>query len=263
MFVVGTPADKVVFDDLMATVTSYDLDVQLQWHSLEKTNQQTLMQFAKNEQLFIAVIKHTPNLVCRIDDELIKISPNWQSLTKRIVSAGRKSELLLQACKLNQTMNVIDANAGFGHDGLLLAGTGAKVLMIEKQPIIALLLFYEYHIMSQHQNWQKLLGRIQIICDDALLRLPKLQADLVYLDPMFPQHSYQSKVGKHMQVLHTLTCSPDHPEQAMLLQKAKQALTDGGKVVIKRPIGAEYLADCPPIQSFANDAIRFDIYNKS
>lgn len=262
MFVVGASADKVVFDELVALSVLHDLDVQPQWQPLTKISQNALTHFATDERLFIAIIKNAPNLVCRTGNELIKITPNWQSLTKRIVTAGRKSELLLQACKLNQTMSVVDANAGFGHDGLLLASTGAKVLMVEKQPVMALLLFYEYHMMGQHQNWQKLLGRINIVCDDASLRLPQLQADLVYLDPMFPQHSYQSKVGKHMQVLHTLVCSPSHQEQTMLLQQARQALTDDGKAVVKRPVGANFLADCVPIQSFANDAIRFDIYHK-
>ena len=82
------------------------------------------------------------------------MAPEWDKLQRRIVSAGRKSELLLQASKITSDSHVIDATAGFGHDSLILASTGAQVTMLEQQPLIALLLLVEQQRMSALPNWQ-------------------------------------------------------------------------------------------------------------
>ena len=259
MWIVGTQADTEIFKELDAINRAQKLALNLQWHTLPKISQKLLMDFALDKPFFIAIIKGVPTLIYCIDDELIKISPNWQSLTKRIVTAGRKSELLLQACKLVADMTVIDATAGFGHDALILASTGANVLMIEKTPVMALLLFYEHWLMNQHKNWQKLLQRIHIHYGDAT-KLKNPLVDLVYLDPMFPEDSYQAKVGKGMQVLHKMVAAPTQKEQQQLLDWARCALQPSGKLVVKRPLNAPYLANQQPVQSFDNTAIRFDVY---
>ena len=51
--------------------------------------------------------------------------------------------MLLQACKLTDQSQVLDATAGFGHDSLILASTGAQVTMLERNPLMALLLMYD------------------------------------------------------------------------------------------------------------------------
>lgn len=261
MFVVGASSDVAVFETLDGINQDKALGLDLRWHTLEKINQKSLTHFAVIEPLFTAVIKDVPTLVYYDGTELIKLAANWQALTKRIVTAGRKSELLLQASKLTQDMSAIDATAGFGYDGLILASTGARLTLIEQNPLMALLLFYEHQSMKLHKNWQKLLGRIDIMVGDALEWLPKLSdTDLVYLDPMFPQSSYQAKVGKHMQVLHTLVCPPSPNQELALLNTAKQSINKQGKVVVKRPVGSEFLAKCQPVQSYTNDAVRFDVY---
>ena len=146
MFVVGTASDKVVFEQLQTLNALNNLNLSLNWHELEKTNQKTLVNLAVEFRPFIAITRGLPTLLYYASNEdyqnyeLLKITPNWQSLTKRIVTAGRKSELLLQACKLTSEMTAIDCTAGFGHDGLILASTGASVAMIEQNPVMFLLL---------------------------------------------------------------------------------------------------------------------------
>ncbi|WP_248789173.1 class I SAM-dependent methyltransferase, partial [Escherichia coli] len=104
---------------------------------------------------------------------------------------------------------VIDATAGFGHDSLILASTGASVTLLEQQPLMFLLLQLEQQKMVQHRNWQKLMSRLTIYHGDAIALLAKLpKVDRVYLDPMFPADSYKSAVNKHMQMLHTVTTPP-------------------------------------------------------
>ena len=211
----------------------------------------------------------------------LSVAPEWDKLQRRVVSAGRKSELLLQAAKITSDSHVIDATAGFGHDSLILASTGAQVTMLEQQPLMALLLLVEQQRMSALPNWQKLMSRLQIINTDALSYFANLEAgtaidnataiDVIYLDPMFPEDSYQdsktgkgAKVGKHMQALHQLARPPTSDEERQLLSRAqavvKQSTQGQGRVVVKRPQYAPLLADEPASESWHNEAVRFDGY---
>ncbi|MDO4896833.1 MAG: class I SAM-dependent methyltransferase [Moraxella sp.] len=268
VFIVGTDNDKVVFDELAFINKSHALSLMLSYHLLNKPSDKWILSFANDNPNIplIALIKNTPTLIKVDNNAIIKSSLNWQSLTKRIVTAGRKSELILQACKLTPDMSVIDGTAGFGQDSLILASTGADVMMVEKNPVVALLLFYEYQSMTANPNWQKLLSRIQIYYGNFLnanfmATLPKV--DRVYLDPMFPSDSYSAKVGKNMQVLHDLANPPTAHDEMLFLTIAKNQLTNHGKIIIKRPLSAPYLANVMPAYSIGNNAIRFDKYENS
>lgn len=217
----------------------------------------------------------------------LSVAPEWDKLQRRVVSAGRKTELLLQAAKVTADSVVIDATAGFGHDSLILASTGAQVVMLEQQPLIALLLLDEQQRMSTRPNWQKLMARLQIINIDALsyfdsmhnmTETPDLSdnkaIDVIYLDPMFPDDSYQdsktgkgAKVGKHMQALHHLASPPTLIEEQQLLHNAQTLVSNKinenkqqGRVIVKRPQYAPLFAKQTPDDSWQNAAVRFDGY---
>ncbi|UNU73472.1 class I SAM-dependent methyltransferase [Moraxella nasovis] len=263
--VIGTHHDKTIFDKLNLIKNSHDSSLDLSFVALSKLSDKFIMTTINDNPntTIVAIVKNTPTLIKLDNGNLIKSHLNWQSLTKRIVTAGRKSELILQACKLTDGMNVIDGTAGFGHDSLILASTGAKVVLIEQNPLIALLLLFEKQMMNDNPNWQKLLSRITIhhanfLNQDFMIHLPK--ADVIYLDPMFPSDSYTAKVGKNMQVLHELANPPSLDDEMRFLHIAQNQLTDNGKVIVKRPILAPYLANQTPAQSISNDAIRFDKY---
>ena len=265
ILVIGSDNVQAIFDKLQVINNEQMLNLDISLHLLSKLNDKFIGNFIKDNPItpIITIIKNTPTLIKMDNSNIIKSYLNWQSLTKRIVNAGRKSELILQACKLTPNMSLIDGTAGFGYDGLILASTGAKVIMMEKNPIIALLLFYEYQMMSDNPNWQKLLSRITIYHHDFLNKefiktLPNM--DLVYLDPMFPFDSYSSKVNKNMQILHDLANPPSSDDEYLFLQIAQNQLNKDGKIVIKRPISSPYLANKTPVSSVANEAIRFDRY---
>ena len=191
----------------------------------------------------------------------MKVSPHWQSLQQRVVKAGKKTELLLKAMQLQADMCVIDATAGFGHDSLILANTGASVILIEQQPLMYLLLKLEQQKMVQHPNWQKLMSRLTIYQGDASALFATLdKVDRVYLDPMFPAESYKSAVNKNMQILHSLTTPPSMRQEQQLLSTAIQQTTMNGMVVVKRPKSAVFLANQPPDTSLSNEIVRFDCY---
>lgn len=248
----------------------------------EKLNQKRRQQLSETSIQPILLLDEKNKLSWLSDG--LSVAPEWDKLQRRVVSAGRKSELLLQAAKITSDSTVIDATAGFGHDSLILASTGAQVTMLEQQPLMALLLLAEQQRMSTLPNWQKLMSRLQIINVDALSYFAKLQAnaiddikendakvvDVIYLDPMFPEDSYQdsktgkgAKVGKHMQALHQLARPPTSEEELQLLQSAQAIVSQGarqGRVVVKRPQLAPLLANQQPSESWHNEAVRFDGY---
>ncbi len=232
---------------------------------------------AEGEQA--ALLLDNKNKLSLLKDGL-SVAPEWDKLQRRVVSAGRKSELILRAAKISADSQVIDATAGFGHDSLILASTGAQVTMLEQQPLMALLLFSEQQRMSAQPNWQKLMARLTIINTDALSYFAQLQknttdqavaVDVVYLDPMFPEDSYQdsktgkgAKVGKQMQALHHLAHPPTLDEEMALLNKAQAVVADNqegrGRVIVKRPQQAPFLSQQNPDESWHNAAVRFDGY---
>ena len=252
------------------------LDIELFTDKLNQKRRQQLSQTSIQPILLL----DEKNKLSWLSDGL-SVAPEWDKLQRRVVSAGRKSELLLQAAKVTSDSIVIDATAGFGHDSLILASTGAQVIMLEQQPLMALLLLVEQQRMSGLANWQKLMSRLQIINTDALSYFDSLNnvsaadqsklIDVVYLDPMFPENSYQdsktgkgAKVGKHMQALHQLALPPTLDEELQLLQNAQAVVSqDGekqGRVVVKRPQLAPLLARQPVSESWHNEAVRFDGY---
>ena len=265
---------------LQALIAEHKLPIVLKTElSTEKLTQKRRQQLSHSATQPILLLDNKDKLSWLSDG--LSVTPEWDKLQRRVVSAGRKSELLLQAAKITSDSNVIDATAGFGHDSLILGSTGAQVTMLEQQPLMALLLLVEQQRMSALPNWQKLMSRLQIVNIDALSYFEMLKAepmtsdskviDVVYLDPMFPEDSYQdsktgkgAKVGKHMQALHQLASPPTVEEECQLLKSAQsivsQSTQHSGRVVVKRPQQAPFLASQQPSESWHNEAVRFDGY---
>jgi len=87
-------------------------------------------------------------------------------------------------------------------------------------------------------------------------------ADIIYLDPMFPAKKKQAKVKKGMQFLQALL---EPAENSLLLQTALAAANK--RVVVKRPTGAQAIEGSEHWQGqlthVQTDATRFDIYHTS
>ena len=278
LYVNETQASQI--ESLQALIAEHKLPIILTTELVtEKLNQKRRQQLSQIATQPILLLDEKDKLSWLSDG--LSVAPEWDKLQRRVVSAGRKSELLLQAAKLTADSQVIDATAGFGHDSLILASTGAQVIMLEQQPLMALLLLVEQLRMSKLPNWQKLMSRLQVINTDALTYFARFNnylgadneqaIDVIYLDPMFPEDSYQdsktgkgAKVGKHMQALHQLAHPPTLDEEQQLLQSAQAVVSQNGqkqgRVIVKRPQFAPLLADQQPSESWNNEAVRFDGY---
>ena len=273
-------SQQIQIESLKALIAEHKLPIVLETEqSIEKLTQKRRQQLSQTSTQPILLLDDK-NALSWLSNGL-SVAPEWDKLQRRIVSAGRKSELLLQAAKITSDSKVIDATAGFGHDSLILASTGAQVVMLEQQPLMAMLLLVEQQRMSTVANWQKLMSRLQIINTDALSYFASVNSapisesnravDVVYLDPMFPEDSYQdsktgkgAKVGKHMQALHQLAHPPTLDEEKQLLQSALAVVghneQTSGRVVVKRPQFAPQLAHQSPSECWHNEAVRFDGY---
>ncbi len=88
--------------------------------------------------------------------------------------------------------------------------------------------------------------------------LPKIQPDMIYLDPMFPARTKSGLVKKKAQILQIL----EHPcenEEEMLTAALE---TGARRIVVKRPKKGPYLAGRKPSYSLKGSVVRFDCYVK-
>ncbi|EOR05724.1 class I SAM-dependent methyltransferase [Acinetobacter genomosp. 15BJ] len=240
-----------------------ELNVQLNGQVVEKINARFL--------------RLNPDMALVLDEDGLslaangmKMQPDWRAEIPRLKRASLKSEMIARACQLGEKPTLIDATAGLGHDSLLMAHLGANVRLVERHPILFMLLEYSKAKAEQDPFLQSSMQRIQLIYADSNTYLQQLaqqgeQVDVVYLDPMFPQRDQnqqavkkQAQVKKQMQLLHMLL--PEDGEMDLGDQLLHLAQQIAKRVIVKRPRHAVYLADQAPDHQWLGDACRFDAY---
>lgn len=155
--------------------------------------------------------------------------------------------------KRNEPPSVIDVTAGMGDDAYLLASLGCKVLMLERHPVIAILLEDALTRLKTSQPEIELSLRYV----DAKTYLQSgVKADVIICDPMFPKGGQRAKVKKPMQLLQALVGSDRDADEVfgLALQVAQK------RVVVKRPKTAPPLAEKAPTFSIRTKNHRFDGY---
>jgi len=176
---------------------------------------------------------------------------------------GGKGQDIAKAVGLNKgfTPRVLDATAGLGRDAFALASLGCDVSMFERSPIVFALLFdgLMRAQTSDDAEVAAIAQRMQVSCDSLLNSTIKIpEADVVYLDPMFPERQKSALVKKDMRFFHSVV--GDDPDADQLLQAA--LLIDCARVVVKRPIKAPILANVKPSHQILGKSIRYDVYVK-
>lgn len=160
-------------------------------------------------------------------------------------------ELLAKALgKQRREATVIDATAGCGRDASIIAHCVKKLIMLERSPIIAAMLKDALARADlPHVSF------IQIDAKDYLQANPK-QADIIYLDPMFPPRTKTALVKKELRILRDIVVADDGDQN--LLEIALAAALK--RVVVKRPRTASCLSNIEPSFSHSAKACRFDVY---
>ena len=181
----------------------------------------------------------------------------------RLRHGGGLRQLLARAAGLKPGYrpSVLDATAGLGRDGIVLASLGCRVAMIERVPVIGALLEDGFKRALSHPEIGNLVReRIQFVIGDSLQLMGRLcqerQPDTIYLDPMFPFRTKNAKVKKEMRLLRFLT--GDDVDSPALLATALTLARN--RVVVKRPKSARPLEGPEPSLFLRGTSSRYDIY---
>ena len=144
--------------------------------------------------------------------------------------------------KAGEPALIIDACTGFGRDALSIAASGAEVIMLENNPVVAALtanaLQRAQFNPQLDESMRQLFARMRLIEADSLDYLQHLPqpVNAIYLDPMFVQKNQQAQVKKQSQFLRALDRLSNEEreiERLKLLDVALLAPTQ--RVVLKRP----------------------------
>lgn len=178
----------------------------------------------------------------------------------RRAHGGGRGEMVCRAVGLRRgvdSLRVLDATAGLGGDAMVLASAGCRVQMLERHPVVYLLLMDGLRRLRESEpeaGWEE-----RLTLDYGGFNQSRTEYrgfDVIYLDPMFPGRKKKSQVKKAMQVFQDLVGKD--PDADLLLQPA---LDSGARrVVVKRPKLAPYLSDTRPSTSLQGKSCRYDIY---
>ncbi len=175
---------------------------------------------------------------------------------------GGKGQLLAKATGLKGSASptVIDATAGLGRDGFVLATLGCQLTLLERSPVAFALLRDGLRRAASDEAVAPIIARMTLLHTDAqdyLARLPASQRpDVILLDPMFPDRGKAALAKKEMQAFQSVV--GDDNDASALLQAALQAA--GKRVAVKRPrLGARLEGPQPALQ-LMGQSTRFDVY---
>lgn len=158
-----------------------------------------------------------------------------------------------------RTRRVVDLTGGWGGDALLLCAQGYQVTVIERHPLMALLLTEAMHRLqgtAWAQSHHVLAPPVMRMSAEEFFKTNHPQFDCLYLDPMFPPKQKRSAAAnKYMQFLHWLPNTEIGPAQ--LLDAA--LATNAERVVVKRPSFAEPLKANPQAR-FSGKLVHYDLY---
>jgi 16S rRNA (guanine1516-N2)-methyltransferase len=183
----------------------------------------------------------------------------------RLRHGGGRSQLIARALglhKMARRPDVLDATAGLGRDAFVLAGLGCHLTLLERSPIIAALLADGLLRLADSNDPQlgAVAERMSLYCADAVdyLRSAK-PVDVIYLDPMFPEHGRSAGVKKEMQFFRALLPdSPSATQEGALLDAALQVAHH--RVVVKRMKKSPIITGVTPSYQMVGKAVRYDIY---
>ena len=153
---------------------------------------------------------------------------------------------------------VYDATGGLGRDAFVLASLDCVVTMFERNEIVRILLKDGLRRGYENSDIGEMLRKNLTLSDHrSILELSdEKSCDVVYLDPMYPKSNSTALVKKDMQAFHDIVGLD--LDSDMLLSKALRIARH--RFSVKRPKGADFLANVKSSSSIETKSHRFDIY---
>jgi len=166
---------------------------------------------------------------------------------------------------MGKASRILDMTAGWAADALHIAASGRRVVAVERDPRVYLLLA---QAAAQGGNFAAP-GSLEFLNLDSAAaefpqqlkeKLPTGEAfELVYLDPMFSGKDAKSaKTKKPMAIMQQLVPPPEAGNESALFANAMQIAQK--RVVVKRALKAPYIDDRVPQGSIKSKLLRFDLY---
>ncbi len=182
----------------------------------------------------------------------------------RLQFGGGRGQPLARAAgfKKNIAPRIIDLTAGLGRDSFVLASLGAEIILVERNPVIAVLLQngLDRALSSADTAISSIVTRMHFVHADSADYLAVLDdknlPDTIYLDPMYPHRDKSALVKKEMRIFRDIV-GEDEDDTALLALARSRALQ---RVVVKRPKNGEFLADVKPDFQIKSPNTRYDIY---
>lgn len=198
----------------------------------------------------------------REGEKPLNFSLDFVKVAKQVRSFPAPKQGAFNQALGKKSKTIIDATGGWGGDALLMFLQGYHVIIIERLPIMAVLLSDAFDRLTQTLCNSIGIGDNQLVapevlCGDALtvLKQNKFSADCVYLDPMFPPKRKKSAAtNKHMQLLQWLAGTDDDASDL-----AAYAAQQYPRLTVKRPDYAQPLLAKPNVQ-FSSKLVHYDVY---
>jgi 16S rRNA (guanine1516-N2)-methyltransferase len=192
----------------------------------------------------------------------IMVNFTGSTMVYRLKHGGGRSQALARAIGLKKGWqpSVIDVTAGLGRDGFILAHLGCHVHMLERSPILAVMLEDGLQRAKRALQTAETANRIRFTKADSKEFLQNIKQqdrpDVIYLDPMYPERTKSRLVKKEMRILRVL--AGDDQDAGELLKIALHCARN--RVVVKRPRLAPILGDTVPSHAITGKTSRFDVY---
>ncbi len=192
-------------------------------------------------------VEHGKLALRQSDGNLFTLS--FEDIRNRVENA--RWSAISKACASVRRPKVLDALGGWGLDAIILSKAGCRVTVTEASPIVCAVA----KNLAREANTP-----LAFTCgfiEDYLNTSGEL-FDVVYLDPIFPQHPKGARPSLRMQILQTLA-KTDSDLRAVFEIAKKHALN---RVVVKHRRNQPTLFDAPHWQ-ITSKTVRFDIYRAS
>ena len=190
----------------------------------------------------------------------LRINFNDAEFSYRLRKGGGRKEMLARAIGFKPGLKVVDCTAGLGRDSFLLASLGCMVTLFERSRIMALLLEDGIKRALTNDQLSAAASKLNLVMGDAIVNLVSIasDADVLLVDPMFPEKKKSAKVKGEMQFLQRFIGTDEDATKLLDV-----ALSSGCKrIVLKRPLFVEDLNGLKPSYTLKGKSSRFDIFQR-
>jgi len=190
----------------------------------------------------------------------LKVDFTSGAVAHRLRFGGGRGQALPRAIGLKngRTPDVVDATAGLGRDGFLLASLGAKVILIERSK-------HMHDLLADGLAQARAVGgdvadiaaRMTLLHGDAKDLLAGLNPAVVLVDPMHPPRHNSALVKKELRLIREIVGTD---EDALALMQIALGCAQN-RVVLKWPQKAGAMAGLrPPSHQITGKSTRYDVF---